>query len=62
MKAKKDKAKAKAKPKKGKRSELMTRVAGLEDRVTRLEQAQTAPIPPVAHSLPEGGLPPQGVV
>ena len=36
-------------------------VLAIENRVTRLEQAQVAPIPPEPQpqSLPEGGLPPQ---
>jgi len=66
MKAKKDKPKAKAKPKKAAAFkagflDALSRVAGLEDRVTRLEQAQSAIPAPQPQSLPEGGLPPQGV-
>ena len=58
MKAKKDKPKkAKAKTKK---SELLTRLAELDDRVTRLEQAQSVTPAPQTQSLPEGGLPAQG--
>jgi hypothetical protein len=57
MKTKKDKPKAKAKQRKSGKSSLTEWVIQLENRVTRLEQAQLAPIPP--QSLPEGGLPPQ---
>jgi len=64
MKTKKDKPRAKAKSKKSALSNVkavLMRFVELEDRVTRLEQAQIAPIPP-PQSLPEGGLPPQGSV
>ena len=65
MKTKKDKPRAKAKSKKSAQvltvKAVLMRFVELEDRVTRLEQAQIAPIPP-PQSLPEGGLPPQGSV